>query len=269
MRSALTVAACAFALATGSAAVAQLGAAIVSPPPPGVAEGQGAAFPKGSYAQLDQLPDWGGIWFVQRAGPDEAPPPEPQLKGEYLTRYEQWKEEVRANNGVERLERSNCSPPGLPRIMQLAQYPYEFLFTPGRVTINQEAWMQTRTVWTDGRTHPDDVDPSFHGHSIGHWEGDTLVIDTVGISDELQFGTGVRGGARHSDQFRLTERIHLSADDPNVLVNEMRMEDPEALAEPFEVTTTYRRDRYGQLIEFQCSENDRNPVNEDGMTEFL
>ena len=67
----------------------------------------------------------------------------------------------------------------------------------------------------------------------------------------------------------LTERIHLDPNDPNVLVNEMRMEDSEALAEPFEVTTRYRRDRYGKLIEFQCSENDRNPVNEEGETEYL
>ncbi len=46
------------------------------------------------------------------------------------------------------------------------------------------------------------------------------------------------------------------------------MEDPEALAEPFEVTVKYRRDRYGKLLEFQCSENDRNPVNEDGDTQY-
>ena len=55
---------------------------------------------------------------------------------------------------------------------------------------------------------------------------------------------------------------------PDVLINEMRMEDPEALAEPFEVTTRYRRDRHGTLLEFQCSENDRNPVNAAGETEF-
>jgi hypothetical protein len=150
--------------------------------------------------------------------------------------------------------------------MRLAQYPYEFLFTPGRVTINQEAWMQTRTIWTDGREHPpfEALDPTFHGHSIGHWEGDTLVVDTIGISDDLEFGEG----GVHSDQFRLIERIHLSPDDPDLLINEMRMEDPLALAEPFEVVASYRRDRHGALIEFQCSENDRNLVNEKGETLF-
>jgi hypothetical protein len=130
--------------------------------------------------------------------------------------------------------------------------------------VNQEAWMQTRTIWTDGRAHEEDPDPTFMGDSVGRWEGDTLVVETRGISGELEIDTGWP----HSDQFVLTERIHLDPNDPNILVNEMRMEDPEALAEPFEVVTRYRRDRYGKLIEFQCSENDRNPVNEEGETEY-
>ena len=258
--------ACAAALLLAAPAAAQLGAATQSPPPEGIEEGKGAANPKGQYAALDALPDWGGIWFVavERPAAGSPPAPEPKLKGEYLARRQAWVAEVRANEGVARRTRSNCSPPGMPRIMRLAQYPYEFIFAPGRVTINQEAWMQTRTIWTDGRAHEEDPDPSFMGDSIGRWEGDTLVVDTIGISGELEIDTGWP----HSDQFRLTERIHLDPADPNVLVNEMRMEDPEALAEPFVVTTRYRRDRYGKLIEFQCSENDRNPVDEDGNTRF-
>jgi hypothetical protein len=224
----------------------------------------GASFPKGHYGELDALPDWGGIWFLNRRPSAEAPPPMPRLKAEYLERREQWRQEALANNGVVRRNRSNCSPPGMPRIMQLAQYPYEFLFTPGRVTINQEAWMQTRTIWTDGRAHPEDPDPTFMGHSIGRWEGETLVVDTIGILEDLEFASG----ALHSPEFRLTERIRLSAEDPDILINEIRMEDPLALAEPYEVTVTYRRDRESSLIEFQCSENDRNPVNAEGLTEF-
>ena len=82
--------------------------------------------------------------------------------------------------------------------------------------------MQTRTIWTDGRAHEEDPDPSFMGDSVGHWDGDTLVVETRGISGELEIDTGWP----HSDQFVLTERIHLDPADPNVLVNEMRMEDP-------------------------------------------
>lgn len=246
-------------LATAALAQAQFGG---SPPPPGIAEGQGAGFTKGHYAALDVLPDWGGAWFLNRGGARS----QPALKGRYLSDWETWRAEVAANNGVEKRNRSNCAPPGMPRIMQLAQYPYEFIFSPGRVTINQEAWMQTRTIWTDGRKHPplDELDPTYMGYSVGHWEGHTLVVDTIGILDMLPFANG----ALHSDKFHLTERIHLSPDDPDTLVNQMVMEDPDALAETFTVTATYRRDRYGVLYEFQCSENNRNPVNMDGETLF-
>jgi hypothetical protein len=251
------------ALAASYPAAAQLGAATKSPPPEGVAEGQGAANPKGHYAALDALPDWGGVWFVM-AGASQGTPVQPKLKGEYARRFEAWRAQVRANDGVAPRSRSNCSPPGMPRIMRLAQYPYEFIFSPGRVTVHQEAWMQVRTIWTDGRAHEEDPDPSFMGDSVGHWEGDTLVADTIGISDALELDTGVP----HSAQFHLVERIHLDPADPDVLVNEIRMEDPEALEEPFAVTVKYRRDRYGKLLEFECSENDRNPVDENGDTRF-
>jgi hypothetical protein len=247
------------ALIVAAPAAAQFGAATKSPVPEGVSEGEGAANPKGSYAALDALPDWGGIWFLERS-PSGGPQPKP--KGDYLARYRQWRALVAANDGVVPRDRSNCSPPGVPGIMRLAQYPYEFLFTPGRVTINQEAWMQTRTIWTDGRVAEEDPDPTFNGTSVGHWDGETLVVTTTGINDRLEMARGMP----HSDQFVLHERIYLAPDDPDVLVNEMRMEDPEALEEPYEVTVRYNRDRYGALIEFQCAENDRNPVNENGET---
>ena len=254
------------ALTAFAPAMAQMGGPPSSPSPAGVAEGESAGYTQGNYAQLDQLPDWGGIWFLTFEMPAEGsgPPPQPQLKGEYLANYEAWRAETIANGGVTKRDRSNCSPPGMPVLMQIPQYPFEYLFTPGRVTINQEAWMQTRTIWTDGREHPEDPDPTFNGHSVGHWEGDTLVVSTSGISDQIDFNTGMM----HSDQLHVEERIRLSDDDPNKLTAEITLTDPEALAEPFTVTTSYRRDRNGAIIEFQCAENDRNPVNADGDTEF-
>jgi hypothetical protein len=247
-------------------AAQQLGAATKSPPPDGVQEGQGAAYPKGRYAELDKLPDWGGVWFLTFQGrvPGAKPEPGPQLKGEYLKKHDAMVAEAKANNGVTKRERSYCSPPGMPGIMRLAQYPYEFIFAPGRVTINQEAWMQTRTIWTDGRKHQEDPDPTYMGDSIGHWEGDTLVVDTIGIDPALE----IVAGSGHSDKFHLVERIHLDPANPDMLVNEMTMEDPEALAEPYHTTARYRRDRYGGLLEFECSQNDRNPVDANGNTEF-
>ena len=78
---------------------------------------------------------------------------------------------------------ANCVPNGMPAIMT-QPYPLEILFTPGKVTILIEAYAQWRQIFTDGRQHPEDPDLTFNGHSTGHWEGDTLVVDTVGFTTD-------------------------------------------------------------------------------------
>ena len=260
------------ALAAGAIALpsmAQVNQVLSTPKPDGLKAGTGAPFPKGHYAALDKLPDWGGIWLLSfnrppGSGGPPAPPPAPPLKGKYLEDYNAWKKAVRDNSGVVKSSTSHCTPPGMPAIMSMFQYPYEFLFTPGRVTINQEAWMQTRHIWTDGRPHADDPDPTFMGDSVGHWEGDTLVADTIAIKDTVPLATV----AGHSDKLHVVERIHLKPGDPDTLVNEITVEDPDALEHPYTTQVTYRRDRYGALLEFECAENDRNPVDEKGDTTF-
>lgn len=247
----------------GVAAHAQLGDNPPTPIPDGLHAGTGAPFAKGHYAALNALPDLGGVWILKFDF--KAPrPPKPKLKGKYKAAYEDWLAAIRANNGEIKSDTSHCSPPGMPTFMQMAQYPYEYLLTPGRVTINQEAWMQTRTIWTDGRTHGDDPDPSFGGDSIGHWEKGVLVVDTIAIKTSLPLSQGMT----HSDKLRVQERIGLSPGNPDLLTDEMILTDPEALEEPYHVTMTYRRDRYGKLLEFECSENDRNPVDSKGDTHF-
>jgi hypothetical protein len=225
-----------------------------------------AAAPKGHYAGLDGLPDWGGVWVLQRGRPaaGAAAAQSPRLKGAYLERYQSWQKEARENNGVARKEVSNCMPPGMPGMMGTGQYPIEFLFTPGRVTMHHEAWMQWRSIYTDGRSHPEDLEPGIFGHSIGRWEGDTLVVETIGIKPITELGAGMK----HSDQLKVTERIHLAKDDPNQLVVEMIMEDPQALEAPYSRQLTFRRERDWSLMEFVCAENDRNPVGNDGFTQF-
>jgi hypothetical protein len=222
------------------------------------------AHPKGHFAALDALPDWGGVWVLTRP-PQGAPPPEkPALKGQYLQDYQAWQHEVESKGGEIAHEGSYCTPPGMPGIMGIGQYPMEFLFTPGRVTTHHEAWMQWRNIYTDGRGHPDDLEASFEGDSIGHWEGGTLVVDTVGIKDSVALAMGMK----HSDKLRITERIHLAKGDPDSLVDEMTVEDPAALVKPWVHTLTYKRSREWQLLEFECAENDRNPVDKSGKTGF-
>ncbi len=224
-----------------------------------------AAHPKGQFASLDARPDWGGIWILNFAMPKPGSvPAAPALKGTYLAGYQAWQKQVQATQGDVPHEGSYCKPPGMPIIMMAPQYPIEFLFTPGRVTIHHEAWMQWRNIYTDGRDHPSDWDANFNGHSIGHWEGDTLVVDTVGIKDVLEIGMGMK----HSNQLQVTERIHLATGDTNTLVDDMTLSDPVALEKPWTTQLTYKRDRDGELLEFECAENDRNPVDAAGHTGF-
>src|SRR5215510_15461358 len=77
---------------------------------------------------------------------------------------------------------SYCLPEAHPTWMLVTHNAMEILFTPGRVTMLGESdGNRLRRIYTDGRLHPETPDPSFHGHSIGRWEGDTLVVDTVDI----------------------------------------------------------------------------------------
>jgi hypothetical protein len=226
----------------------------------------GAAWPKGQYAALDRAPDWGGVWVLNRSRPAAgAPLPEqPRLKGEYLDRYLAWQKQVRENNGVVRRETSNCMPPGMPGMMGTGQYPIEFLFTPGRVTVLHEAWMQARTIFIDGREVPADLESGIFGFSRGRWEGDALVVETIGIKTITDLGPGMK----HSDQLQITERFSLDPMDSNTLLLEMTMRDSQALESPYQRRHTYKRERNWNLIEFVCAENDRNPLDDQGYTTF-
>jgi hypothetical protein len=226
-----------------------------------------APAPKGRYAALDSLPDWDGAWFVAGVAPASSVP---KLKGQYLAAYEKWRQEVKAKDGEVPSAQSNCMPLGMPVMMMLPQYPIEFLFTPGRVTTHHEAYMQWRTLYTDGRKHPGELDPTFQGDSVGRWEGETLVVETIGIQQQLGLTLATRGPApAHSPMLRVVERIRLDPRDPNVLINEMKLEDPHALAEPYTLTITYKRQREQPLLEFICAENDRNPVDAQGNSTFI
>jgi len=244
------------ALALALAAAQALPAAAAAGPP------YPAATPKGRYAAMEKLPDWGGVWTLEpRPG---GPPPPPALKGAYLDRYRLAKAKADANDGEFPRQASYCTPPGVPYQMGVAQYPIEFLFTPGRVTMLFEAWMQVRRVFTDGRGHPDELEASLYGHSTGRWEGVALVIDTVGLKP----GALISPGMGHSDKERITERIQLSPADPDLLLDELTITDPEALERPWTATYRYRRHRDWELLEFACAENDRNPIGENGTAEF-
>jgi hypothetical protein len=229
------------------------------------ATGQGAAQPQpnrsgpqgDSWQSIAQLPDFSGIW--DGVGVDDGPPPPGAGPAVLTAAGELAREEYRA--AVERGDiitgtTANCLPPTPPRIMS-QPYPFEFLFTPGKVTIAIETYSQMRRVFTDGRLHPEDPDPTFMGHSIGWWEDDTLVIDTIGFVESATATNGVPGAA-----MRVVERVSLIEPDLLQIVSEVH--EPELLAQPIVTVQRYQRQPDWDLMEYICVQNNRDGVDEDG-----
>jgi len=137
-------------------------------------------------------------------------------------------------------------------------YPMEFLLTPGQMTIVIEAYTQVRHIYTDGRALPEDPDPLFNGTSVGHWEGNTLVAETVGLA---QIPRGLT--FPYSDKVKVIERFSLT--DPDTMSIETTVTDPEALTMPYSMgTRTLRRHRNWTISEYVCEENNRNFVDPTG-----
>jgi len=129
---------------------------------------------------------------------------------------------------------TSCAPYGIPRLMNYVE-PFEILMTPGRVLMLFEGGNALRQIWTDGRGHPADLDPSWMGHSIGHWEGDVLVVDTIGLNDKSWLDTA---GHPHSDALHVTERIRRV--DHDTLEDTLTFDDPKAYTKPWSSKIIYK-----------------------------
>jgi hypothetical protein len=209
------------------------------------------------WAALAKLPDLTGVWEAPTVGrggrgPAAGPPPVPQLTPAYAAK----KRELDARN-LDDTEAANCLPTGMPAIMG-HPYPYEFLLTPGKVTIVSEAYMQVRHVYTDGRLLSADPDPTFNGTSIGRWDGATLVVETIGFSPL----TTIARNTPHSDKMRIVERFRLTG--PDTMSIETTVTDPEALTTPWTTTRTLARHREWTIREYICEENNRNFLDAQG-----
>ena len=192
-----------------------------------------SSLPGADWASIAKLPDLSGVWEITFGGVVGGPPQQVSLTPKYAAILKAFQQAPAQDSPM-----ANCVPPGLPGIM-FQPYPIEILFTPGMVTMVAEAFMQVRHIYTDGRKHPDDPDLTFNGHSIGQWEGNTLVVDTVGFTPDTPLGMNM--GTRHSSKMHTVERFHLK--DPNKLELVMTIDDPEALAQPWTRTAVLARHR--------------------------
>jgi hypothetical protein len=142
-----------------------------------------------------------------------------------------------------------CFPPGVPRIY-LHPFPMQIVVTPKELIMVFEYDHNVRHIYTDGRQHPADASPTYMGDSIGHWDGDTFVVDSVGFNDKTWLD---RAGHPHSDQLHVIERLHRIAADR--LQIDFTIEDPVAYTRPFTSSMFFRGHPDWSLMEQVCEDN--------------
>lgn len=133
----------------------------------------------------------------------------------------------RAVPGVENNPELRCYPDGPPKLLNLPN-PFEIVQIPGRVLMFFELGHVWREIWTDGRPLPKNPDPTYLGYSVGHWEGDTFVVDTVGLNDKLWDDSY---GNPRSDETHLVERYRRLNHD--TLELQITIDDPKAYTKPW------------------------------------
>jgi hypothetical protein len=211
------------------------------------------------WSDLAKLPDWSGTWNPKITDQDR------QVK----TNMPPWKskagEIIQFQLAEEKAGRPppifvNCLPEGMPSWMLISHNSMEILMTPGRVTLLGESdGNRIRRIYTDGRQHPEDPEPTFHGHSVGHWEGDTLVVDTVGVLPQAYLAVSEAAGVPNNGNLHVTERIRLSSKD--MLEDQLEITAPEVLTKPWKTTRLFFRQRAHKfdIVEGVCLQGSFKP----------
>jgi hypothetical protein len=193
-------------------------------------------------------PDISGVWQVTKYEPSirtvdgRAPP----LRAEARKLYEQ---NLLARKQLKpRSDLSRCVPPGTPRAMWAPQ-PIMILQTPRKITFVHEYQHLLRHIYMDEPLPAAaDVDPSYMGESVGRWEGETLVIETIGVNDKTFLD---RDGMPHSASMRVTERVRL-VEGGKRLEDRVTIDDPETFTAPWTARLVFERKPGVQLSEYNC-----------------
>jgi hypothetical protein len=188
----------------------------------------------------DGKPDLSGMWYAQRT----VDPGKPEMKA--------WAEAVvkeRAENNGKDFPQSRCQPLGI--ILAPKLLPWKTVQTPALLVIIAEVDL-TRQVFLDGRGHPNDWNPTWLGHSIGHWDGDTLVVDTTGFNDKAWFDGG---GVPHTEKMHITERYRRV--DLGHLEIGVTIEDPDTFVKPWVIKRAAELAPNDEIQEYVCTENER------------
>jgi hypothetical protein len=227
-----------------------------------------------------KLPDWSGIWELdafagqadgqqfsaegQRRLKEYAAALRPSFTPEYQAKYDTIRKKIVAAIAADPdhppvTHDPLCGPPPFPATTTPGMYQW-------RVTPEETTFISTvgavRTIYTDGRPHPpkDELWPTLMGDSIGHWEGDTLVVDTIATRRRLYMGELTGFFVPMSDQLHFIERIRML--DHDHIHIDYTVEDPVALTKPIHAVIVHTRvtDFNRMIEETDCEQNERDPV---------
>jgi hypothetical protein len=199
---------------------------------------------------LTSLPDWSGWWGHRTPLPDEWRRSPPPLKAGVLA---PGGGALGADSTLDPLR--YCRPQQFTGSSGGFTEAVEFLFTPGRVTITNEMGL-IRRIYTDGRMLAADPDAANTGYSVGHWEGQTLVVETVGLNPEALYPGPMQGAVRLGAGARISERIFLTP--AGTLQFDIVTDAPAVLTAPDRRSRVYSRLPKTAASEITfCSDNDR------------
>jgi hypothetical protein len=221
------------------------------------------------WQALAKLPDFGGVWTPvisdQVAQEKTNPPPwNPKVAKQIEHMY------AEENAGRPFPIIDHCFPTGMPSYMLITHNAFELLVTPGRVTMLGEGdGNRLRRIYTDGRPHPADPDPSFHGHSIGHWEGNSLVVDTIALLPQAYLAVNEAVGVPNNGDMHIVEHFHLLNAD--TLADDLEITANKLLSKTWKTTRKYYRQRSQKydIVEGVCEQGSyTEAVDKDGNSIF-
>jgi len=198
--------------------------------------------------------DLTGVWMPTAIGPDGNRNRTWPAKPPYLPAVQSAYDAYRARADADPEEYDNarsCLPYIMPQPMLLvAQYPLEIVQTAGRVTMIFELHNDVRRIYTDNRTAPAGLRPTWMGYSVGRWEAETLVVRTTSVRDGL-------ANTPHGPDMVLTERLRLieDKDGKTMLEDAVTVDDPSTYSEPFTVHNFFRQHAGVEIGEYFCSED--------------
>ncbi len=199
----------------------------------------------------DGKPDLSGIW--QTPGPKYLADIAADLKPGEVP-FQPWAEKLFRERSqlLHASEESNahCLPPGVPRI-NATPNPFKILPMPGVTVVLYEAFGLYRQIFTDGRELPKDPQPTWQGYSVGKWQGNRLVVDSIGFNGETWLD---QAGHPTTDAMHLTERFRRR--DFGHLEVQITIDDSKAYSKPWTITETFELQPDTELIEFVC-ENEK------------